>query len=91
MAVVYCILGSMIIYYGNKIAGLFSIRNYRSNDSNNDLGQKLQILSLSIGGLFLLKSLCGLLTAFHFFGDFYPLSIGANTWDFFVLIFNYDD
>jgi len=86
MAVVYCILGSMIIYYGNKIAGLFSIRNYRSNDSNNDIGQKLQILSLSVGGLFLLKSLCGLLTAFHFFGDFYPLSIGANTWDFFVKI-----
>lgn len=84
MAVVYCILGSMIVYYGNKIANLFAIKNYRANDSNNDIGQKLQILSLSVGGLFLLKSLCGLLTAFHFFDDFYPVSIGANIWDFLV-------
>jgi hypothetical protein len=85
MAVVYAILGSMIVYYGNKIANLFAFKSHRSNE-NNDIGQKLQILSLSVGGIFLIKSLCGLLTAFHFFGDFYPLCIGANLWDFLVNI-----
>lgn len=86
MAVVYSILGTMIVYYGEKISELFTIKNTRSYDPSNDIGKKLRVLSLSIGGLFLLKSFCGFLTAFHFFGDFYPVAIGANVWDFFVNI-----
>ena len=84
MALVYMILGTMTVYYGEKISELFTIKNSKTYDPRNDIGQKLRLLSLSIGGLFLLKSFCGLLTAFHFFGDFYPVSIGANVWDFFV-------
>lgn len=86
MAVVYAILGTMIIYYGEKISNLFTMINSRTYDPANDMSKKLRILSLSIGGLFLLKSLFGLLTAMHAFGDFYPVSIGANVWDFFVFI-----
>jgi hypothetical protein len=87
MAIVYLILGTMIVYYGEKIAELFAVKNSRSHHPSNDIGKKLRILSLSIGGLFLLKSFCGLLTALHIFGDFYPKSIGANVWDFLVKIY----
>jgi len=47
------------------------------------------MFSYSIGGLFLFKSLCGILTAFHAFGDLYPVLIGPNVWDFIVNIINY--
>lgn len=83
MAVVYLILGAMIIYYGEKISELFAGKS-KSYDASNDIAKKLRMLSLSIGGLFLFKSFCGLLTALHIFGDFYPKSIGANVWDFLV-------
>ncbi len=74
----------MIIYYGEKIALVVRIKTYDTYDPSNDMSFKLRILAISIGGLFLLKSLCGLLTALHFFDDIYPISIGANIWDFFV-------
>jgi hypothetical protein len=83
MAVVYATLGTMIIYYGEKCAGILTIKN-KAYGQNNENTHKLIVLSFSIGGIFLIKSLCGLLTAFHVFGDFYPVSIGANVWDFFV-------
>jgi hypothetical protein len=86
MAVVYMILGAMTVYYGEKISELFALKNSRSYDPSSNVGQKLRTLSVSIGCLFLLKSLCGLLTSLHIFGDFYPVSIGANIWDFFVFI-----
>ena len=86
MAVVYAILGTMIIYYGEKCVGIINTKN-KAYGQNNENTHKLIILSLSIGGIFLLKSFCGLLTAFHAFGDFYPTSIGANVWDFFVFIY----
>lgn len=76
----------MIIYYGEKIAMVVRIKTYDAYDPANDMSVKLRILSVSIGGLFLLKSLCGLLTAFHFFDDIFPVCIGANIWDFFVFI-----
>jgi hypothetical protein len=77
----------MIIYYGEKIAMVVRVRSYDSFDpSSNDMSVKLRILSAAIGGLFLLKSFCGLLTAFRFFDDFYPVAIGANLWDFLVFI-----
>lgn len=39
-----------------------------------------------VGGLFLLKGLFGLITALKFFDDVYPVSIGANIWDFFIML-----
>lgn len=75
----------MIIYYGEKIALVVMSRQYNTFDPSNDMSYKLRILSLSIGGLFLLKSLSGLLTGLKFFDDFYPVSIGPNIWDFFVI------
>ena len=89
MALVYMILGTMIVYYGEKISDLFNIKNSRSYDPSNDIGKKLRLLSLSIGGIFLFKSLCGYLTALHCFGDVFPVSVGANVWDFFVYNYNY--
>lgn len=75
----------MIIYYGQKISEVVRIKtSYDTSDPASDMSYKLRILSLSIGGMFLFKSFCGLLTALHFFDDFYPVSIGANQWDFFV-------
>lgn len=85
IGLVYLILGTMIIYYGEKIALVVMSRQYNTFDPSNDMSYKLRILSLSIGGLFLLKSLSGLLTGLKFFDDFYPVSIGPNIWDFFVI------
>jgi hypothetical protein len=84
MALVYLILGAMIIYYGEKISMIFSAKGRNPYDPANDMSLKLRILSLSIGGLFLLKSFCGLLTAMGAFDDFFPVVLGANLWDFFV-------
>jgi hypothetical protein len=80
----------MLIYYGMKIATIFGAAPGSSRydqvqeNSNYETNMKLKILSNVIGGLFLLKSFLALLTAFHFFDDFYPVSIGANLWDFLV-------
>lgn len=80
----------MIIYYGEKIALVVINRQYNTFDPSNDMSYKLRILSVSIGGLFLLKSLAGLLTGLQFFDDFYPVKIGANQWDFLVNISNFN-
>lgn len=74
----------MIIYYGEKIAEVVTNRKNNSFDTSADMSVKLRILSISIGVLFMIKSLCGFLTALGSFDDFYPVSIGANIWDFFV-------
>jgi hypothetical protein len=82
----------MLIYYGRKITNSFDnttlgttkYADYYTNSQYSETTVKLQILSNTIGGLFLFKSLLALLSAFHFFGDFYPLSWGVNLWDFFV-------
>jgi hypothetical protein len=87
IGLIYLVLGTMIIYYGEKIALVVAVRQYSNTfePTTNDMSVKLRILSVTIGGLFLLKSLFGLLTAMKFFDDFYPVSIGANVWDFFVI------
>jgi hypothetical protein len=83
----------MLIYYGRKITNRFDNTTpgntkyadyYTANNQYSETTVKLQILSNAIGGLFLLKSLLALLSAFHFFDDFYPVSWGANLWDFLV-------
>ena len=83
----------MLIYYGRKITNRFDDTTpgatkyadyYTNNNQYSETTVKLQILSNAIGGLFLLKSFLALLSAFHFFDDFYPVSWGANLWDFLV-------
>jgi len=39
-----------------------------------------------MGGLFLVKSFCNLLSTFDFFDDIYPVSIGINIWDFVMFL-----
>lgn len=39
-----------------------------------------------VGGLFLIKGISGLATAFRLFDDIYPTSIGANVWDFLTML-----
>jgi hypothetical protein len=91
IGILYLVLGSMLIYYGMKIATIFgatptgaSRYEQIQDNSNYETNMKLKILSNVIGGLFLFKSFLALLSAFHFFHDFYPTSIGANLWDFLV-------
>ncbi len=87
MAVVYIVLGAMTVYYGEKISELFETKNKSYNSNANDTGKKLRIVSHSIGGIFILKGFCGLLTALSIFDDVFPTSIGANVWDFLVRFF----
>jgi hypothetical protein len=85
----------MLIYYGRKMATRFDdtpnsevkYADYYTTNQFSETTVKLQILSSAIGGLFLLKSFLALLSAFHFFDDFYPVSLGANLWDFLVNFF----
>lgn len=74
----------MIIYYGEKINKNIERNEADGRASVNDTKKKLNMISMATGGLFLTKSFFGLLTAFHLFGDFYPVSIGPNIWDFLV-------
>lgn len=83
IGILYLILGSMIIYYGEKINKNIEKTDYERASINNTKN-KLNFISMATGGLFLIKSFFGLLTAFHIFDDFYPVSIGPNIWDFFV-------
>lgn len=72
----------MIIYYGDKLNKGMGTDGERV--SVNNTRNKLNLISMVTGGLFLCKSFFGLLTAFHIFDDFYPVSVGPNIWDFFV-------
>lgn len=45
------------------------------------------MITRAVGGLFFIKGFLCLLTAFKCFDDVYPLSIGANPWDFFMMLF----
>ena len=62
MALLYLVLGSLTIYYGRQVSLIFKSRTQNQFDSSNEMSSKLTILSYSIGGLFLLKGLSGLLT-----------------------------
>lgn len=60
MALLYLVLGSVIIYFGKKVSEIFEKRE--SNNFNvNDGNKKLQLMSFSIGGLFLIKGVSGIL------------------------------
>ena len=62
MALLYLVLDSLTIYYGRQVSLIFESRTQNKFDSSNEMSSKLTILSYSIGGLFLLKGLSGLLT-----------------------------
>ena len=60
MAILYLVLGSVIIYFGKKVSEIIeskSQNNFDSNDRNNKFG----LMSLSIGSLFLIKGVSGVL------------------------------
>ena len=63
MAMLYLVLGSIIIYFGNKLSSIFQEKAQNNYDSSNEMSNKLSMISLSIGGLFIIKVLSGLLTA----------------------------
>ena len=65
MAMLYLVLGSIIIYFGSKVSSIFQEKAQNNYDSSNEMSNKLSKLSFSIGGLFLIKGLSGLLTAIN--------------------------
>jgi hypothetical protein len=62
MAVLYLVLGTMIIYFGRQVSFIFESKTQNKFDSSNDMSHKLSILSNSIGGLFVIKGITGVLT-----------------------------
>lgn len=60
MALLYLILGSVIIYFGKKVSDIFKSKSQANNfDSNRE--NNLGFMSYSIGGLFLLKGVTGVI------------------------------
>ena len=66
MAMLYLLLGSITIFYGRKVTEIFASKAPNKFESQNDMSYKLNILSNSIGGLFLLKGLSGILSGFGY-------------------------
>jgi hypothetical protein len=83
IGLLYFILGTMILYYGQKLHKDMETDDFE-RPSVNDTKNKFTMISMGTGILFLIKGFFGLISAFHLFGDIYPLFIGANVWDFFV-------
>lgn len=77
MALLYLILGSFIIYFGKKVSEIFQSKAQNNFDSNNN-NQNLLFMSFSIGGLFLLKGVSGVLGGI---GAYDPKN--HNVYDFF--------
>lgn len=63
MALLYLILGSLTVYFGKKVSELLK-QEYICNNTeiNNPISSPISLLSYSIGGLFLIKGLSGVLT-----------------------------
>jgi hypothetical protein len=78
MAVLYLILGTIIIYFGRKVSIIIDSKNQGISDEK-EMGNKLSILSNSIGFLFILKGISGVLTG----GNFLTPSKYPNIYDFF--------
>ena len=78
MALLYLVLGSVIIYFGNKVTEIFKSKSQQNNFDSNERNNKLGIMSLSIGGLFLLKGISGVLGGI---GAYNPPN--HNVYDFF--------
>lgn len=80
MACLYLVLGTITIYYGRKVQEIFSNLTQNKFDSSNEMSYKLYILSNSIGGLFLIKGLSGVLSAFGYISN---QNKYQNVYDFF--------
>ena len=78
MALLYLILGSIIIYFGNKVSQIFKSKSQQNNFDSNDRDNNLGLMSYSIGGLFLLKGVSGVLGGL---GAYDPPN--HNVYDFF--------
>lgn len=61
MAILYLVLGSVIIYFGKKVSEIFKIKSQQNNFDSNERDNNLGFLSYSIGGLFLLKGVSGVI------------------------------
>lgn len=83
IGVVYIITSSMIIYYGQLI-GNFFLEKYKYE--NSQASSKIHMITRCVGGLFFLKGVLSLITAFKFFDDVYPVSVGPNIWDFLLML-----
>jgi len=81
MAILYLILGTVIIYYGRKVSIDLVSKNLGTFDLSNEgeMGKKLSIISNSIGFLFILKGVTGVLTG----GNFLTPTKFINIYDFF--------
>ena len=75
MALLYLVLGSVIIYLGKIASEVFIGKNYYDN---NTYDYNLRMMAFSIGGLFLLKGICGILEGI---GAYSPPN--HNVFDFF--------
>ena len=78
MALLYLVLGSVIIYFGNKVSEIFKSKSQQNNFEANERDNNLGFLSFSIGGLFLLKGVSGVLGGI---GAYDPPN--HNVYDFF--------
>ena len=78
MALLYLVLGSVLVYFGNKVSEIFKAKSQQnfleSSESENNLG----FMCVCIGGLFLLKGVSGVLGGV---GAFDPPN--HNVYDFF--------
>ena len=77
MALLYLVLGTVIIYFGKKVSEIFKTQQ-QDNFNSNDQDKRLSIMSFSIGGLFLLKGVSGVLGGI---GAYNPPN--HNVYDFF--------
>ena len=75
MALLYLILGSVIIYLGKIASEVFIGKNYYDNNAYDN---NIRMMAFSIGGLFLLKGICGILEGI---GAYSPPN--HNVFDFF--------
>ena len=78
MALLYLVLGSVIIYFGHKVSQIFKSKSQQNSFDSNDRDNNLGLMSYSIGGLFLLKGVSGVLGGL---GAYDPPN--HNVYDFF--------
>ena len=81
MALLYLILGSITVYFGRKVSELLKQEQIDNNNSEirNPMSSRISILSYSIGGLFLIKGLSGVLTGITLI----QIQTFPNIYDFF--------
>lgn len=88
IGVSYAAVAMFIYNFGNLIKN--SLNETEDNPlESTDIKQyaiKVQILTVSISVLFLIKSLLSLATGLGLFGDVFPKRVNPNVWDFVVFL-----